>query len=339
MKTINIFGKLVSKLKNGYAVAADQVYDETLGKTQSEINQESGDTGVDNKIAALVEKLPSESRGCVTSASWDSYPYEGERLVPPNRLRMRVGTYADATGGQGMAIYGDKLFRLKNGGTASVFKFVDGGFESLGNITFNGSNSTWHCNSAQFAPTVESGQTYPLLYIAGLTDGKCYVERITDNNGVFSTTLVQTITITSNAIVPSIGINVQIGDDGHIWAAYISSSLGVVAIKYRKVLVSEGNVTLTESDIIDYAYNSVDYTYSNKPWQGCKIYNNKLWFFYGSASRMGFYVADLVTKKVINDVEMTGMVTNGEFEDGDFKDGILYIGYWPSGTIVKVGFE
>lgn len=343
MKTIDIFGKLVSKLKGGYVASSDQVYDETIGKFQSEINQEGGGTGVDNKINALVEKMPPSTQSYIKSDGWNEFPYDGPRIEAPSPRRIAAGVYGDAVGGQALAIYGDKLFRLTDGGGLRIYKFVDGGFQHLANLTMDKQGATefsWHCNSVQFAPTVETGQTYPLLYVAGLYGGKCYVERITESNGTFSTTLVQTITITKDVLLPTININIQIGDDGYIYATGMENGArGVFAYKYRKVLPNEGNVTLNESDIIDIIYTNVDYTYSDKPWQGCKIYGGKMYFFYGRSGKMGFYVVDLVNKKVLNDIDMSDMVAKGEFEDGDFKDGILYIGYWPNATIVQVAFR
>ena len=343
MKTIDIFGKLVSKLKGGYVASADQVFDETIGKYQSEINQESGDTGVDNKINALVEKMPPQTRGYINSDGWAEFLYDGPRIEAPSPQRIAAGVYGEAVGGQALAIYGDKLFRLTDGGGLRIYKFVEGGFQHLASLTMDKTEATefqWHCNSAQFAPTVESGQTYPLLYVAGLYGGKCYVERISEDNGTFSTSLVQTITITQDVLLPVITLNIQIGDDGHIYATGIDGgSRGVFAYKYRKVLPTEGNVTLSESDIIDYVYTNVDYTYADKPWQGCKIYDGKMFFFYGRSAKMGFYVVDLANKVVLNDIDMSNMVPAGEYEDGDFSDGILYIGYWPGGSIVKVAFR
>lgn len=341
MKTIDIFGKLVSKLKGGYVASADQVYDETIGKFQSEINQEGGDTGIDNKINALVEKMPPSTQSYIKSDGWNEFPYDGQRIEAPSPQRIAAGVYGDAVGGQALAIYGDKLFRLTDGGGLRIYKFVDGGFQHLANLTMDKQGATefsWHCNSAQFAPTVESGQTYPLLYVAGMYGGKCYVERITENNGVYSTTLVQTITFAPGTLMPYPIINTQIGDDGYIYA-FAAVAPYIKCFKYRKVLTSEGNVTLTDSDIIDYAFVDVNYVYDDKPWQGGKIYGGKMYFIYGRSAKMGFFVVDLVNKKVLNDIDMSDMVAKAEFEDGDFKDGILYIGQWPGTSIVQVAFR
>ena len=128
MKTIDIFGKLVSKLKGGYVASADQVYDETLGKFQSEINQGSD---VESAIDGLVDKMPPSTQSYIKSGEWTEFPYDGQRIEAPSPQRIAAGVYGDAVRGQALAIYGDKLFRLADGGGLGIYKFVDGGFQHL----------------------------------------------------------------------------------------------------------------------------------------------------------------------------------------------------------------
>ena len=342
MKTIDIFGKLVSKLKGGYVASSDQVYDETIGKYQSEINQESGETGVDNKINALIEKLPNDIKASVESDGWDEYQYDGIHVTPPlsHRLRTMLLT-EDFVGGQGMAICGDYTVRTYNGGGASLWQFTDDGIEQVASIPLDGKSADMHCNSAQFAPTKNAGDFLPLLYVAGCknTEGgdKCYVERITESNGVYSTTLVQTITFAPGTLMPYPTINSQIGDDGHIYV-FLAAAPYVKCFKYRKVLTSEGNVTLTDSDIVDYTIINTNYVYDDKPWQGGKIYDGKLYFFWGRSGSQGVYIIDLNSKKLLNEIDLTGKIPSDELEDGDFRDGILYVGYWPSTNLVQIAF-
>lgn len=343
MKTIDIFGKLVSKLKGGYVASADQVYDEALGKYQSEINQEGGEAGVDNKINALVEKMPNDIKAIIESDGWDKFQYEGNHVTPPFAHGMRVRTLTDSfLGGQALAIWGDYAVRLADGGGATLWHFTGEGIERLANIPMDGRNSNMHCNSAQFAPTKNAGDFMPLLYISGNkpTEGgdKCYVERITENNGVYSTTLVQTITFSPGTLMPYPTINAQIGDDGHIYV-FLAAAPYIKCFKYRKVLTSEGNVTLTDSDIIDYTFVDVNYVYNDKPWQGGKIYDGKLYFCWGKAAGQGLFVVDLISKKLLNEIDLTGKIPSGELEDGDFRNGILHVGYWPSTNLVQIAFK
>ncbi len=326
MKTINIFGKLVSKLKDGYVVAADQVKDETLGKTQSEINQ---DNDVPTQFNNLVDKLPDNVKSQFVSAEWNSSEYEGERIqVVRNRMRYR--RISGGSGGQGMAIYNGYMFSLEKQGLCRVSR-INGD----NSITYLGyhrlQDNTSHCNSAQFAPTVESGYDFPLLYVAGLPG--CYVHRVTTSTN----TLVQTISITSANIMYATNINIQIGDDGHIYA-FGASQPYLYCYKFRKVLPSEGDVTLTDSDIVSYVAVNAGYVYSDKPWQGGKVYNNKLYFVWSSAYRRGFWVIDLTNNKLLNDVVMTDLVTSGEWEDCDFYKGILFF-VDRSNTTTQIVFE
>lgn len=342
MKTIDIFGKLVSKLRGGYVTSADQVYDETLGKLQSEINQESGEAGVDNKIEALVEKMPNDIKAVIESDGWDEFQYAGDHVTPPLTHGMRVRTLTDRfTAGQALAIWGDYAVRIFDGGNASLWHFTDDGIEKVANLPMDGRSSDWHCNSSQFAFTKSSGAFLPLLYIAGQKTtedgGKCYVESITQQNGSYTTTLLQTITITPGTVMSHQCPNIQIGDDGYIYAFHATAPY-LKCYKYRKVLASEGNVTLTDNDIIDYTIVDVGYVYNSKPWQGGKIYDGKLYFFWGVSSGRGMWVVDLISKKLLNEIDLTGKIPSGEMEDGDFRDGILHVGYWPDTNMVQIAF-
>jgi hypothetical protein len=257
-------------------------------------------------------------------ANYTVINYEGERLIARQRQSFGVKKLGDMDSSkQGLAIYGDKVVRMANVSTSTTHIIYQ--ISSAGVLTqvATFTASTGHSNSLQFAPTLEAGQDFPYLYVANLVK-KCSVLSI---SSAYEVSIVQTITIGASEVAND--CNVQIGDDGYIWAVYGTSANKYRFIKFRRVAVSEGDVTLTDADIVDEWTTVESYPYSSYVWQGMKIRNGKIWFVYGqtgSSKKRGIVVYDTVTHAYVTTLDLASI--NQEFEDMDFwRDSVILATY------------
>lgn len=135
-----------------------------------------------------------------------AYSYEGER-VDMNEYTYNLGTLLQTTKPsgygtyQGIAIYGDKLYRLFVGGYCAVYDLsvADGSSqEALGSFALGSVASSNHAGVGNFSDTVLSGYDVPPLYVSAgdaNSPSTCFVEQISESNGAYSSTLLQTITL------------------------------------------------------------------------------------------------------------------------------------------------
>lgn len=225
-----------------------------------------------------------------------------------------------STGRQGMAIYGDIMARANDGTDLKFYNITQvGNLSTLATVVLPVST---HNNCLQFAPTLEAGQTLPYLYAAALSPYEC---RVYDISASYAITLVQTITIDVQGITG--GCNILIGDDGNIWAAYLDSSSHYNFLKFRKVLVSEGDVTLTESDLLDRWAGAESFPYSSYVWQGMMVKRGFVWFLFGttgSGQHRGVAIYDTVTHEHRATWDLS--YYNVEYEDLDFWGDSILIG-------------
>lgn len=223
---------------------------------------------------------------------------------------------------QGLAIYGDKLVRMNNGTDGRVYQIsAVGGLSLLASFTV----STGHHNSLQFAPTLAEGQTFPYLYATSFTPARCDVFEL---SAAYSATLVQTISH-DIASIPS-GCNLQIGDDGHIWGAYLDGNDHYHFMKFRQVAVGEGSaVTIHSSDILDEWSTAETYPYASYVWQGMKVKNGRIWFVHaahGSSQHRGVAIYNCGTHAHVGTWDLS--YYDEEYEDMDvWNDGWL-VGTW-----------
>lgn len=221
-------------------------------------------------------------------------------------------------GYQGMAIFGDYLVRTANGSTHKIYSIGDNGFSLIGSFTLNGLG---HANSVQFAPVLETGQFLPYLYVSAF-NSKCKVVEI-DN--LTSANVVQTITYDIPGLPPE--CNCQIGDDGSIWLTSRNlSTSAYIFIKFRKVSVSEGDVTLTLQDVIDKWESSEKFPYNPYVWQGEIIKNGKIYFLYGQTGnrKRGINIFDAQTHSLLSQVDFTEL-SGLEMEDLDFYNNAIIV--------------
>lgn len=249
-------------------------------------------------------------------STYTEFTYKGQRLnVRTNQIAgvKQFGITASRT--QGFAVYGDIAVRVAAESAPTmhyVYSIGPNGFAQIASFVMEGLG---HANALQFAPVLEGGQTLPYLYVAGLS-GKCYVLSF---NSSYQPTLVQTITAPTNS-------QVLMGDDGYIWSSMFDSQNHRVFSKYRHVAVSEGDVTLTDADLVDTwaTLETFDSTYTAQGW---KIKFGKIWFTYGaslSQNKRGFHVYDIATHECVAVVDLSSYDSE-EWEDMDFYDNAILV--------------
>lgn len=253
-------------------------------------------------------------------ATYTKVEYTGQRLVVCTTQAVGIKTMPStrALNKQGMAIYGNMMVTLaKNTGDNYIYTFGEGGLLTQV-ATF--SVALGHANAGQFAPIIESGETYPYLYVSD-TDGHCYVLRIASD---YSVTKIQTITIEQGQVL--------IGDDGYMWAS-INGGSGNPRIfkKYRKVSVSEGNITLTSDDVLGSFESDKGYSSEDVTAQGWSVKFGKIWFCYGASGadqKRGVDVYDTATHRRLAELDFSNF-SSVEYEDVDFWDNAMIIATYP----------
>lgn len=275
---------------------------------------------------AMVPDIPS---------SFTTMKYDGVDIELPRKHDFGIRVYGSGVlvgsrnglAAQGMAIYNGVMAQLYNTGYCALYD-ISGAVPTLIKAFPLGSYQVAnnHSNSAQFDSRVIEGE-FPYLYVAACNVHKCFVEKITREGS----TLLQTITLNLSDY-PMGGSNIQVGDDGYLWLVS-NYSTSYRFIKLRKPTISEGDVTLTNADIVDAwlvdGYNSAD------TWQGCKIYNGKLYWLYGGTyGNRGIWVFDTATHAMTHNISLNAF-TRAELEDLDIYNERMYITCYG----VNYGFE
>lgn len=254
--------------------------------------------------------------------------YTGQRLVINTDHTCGIKTLSPsrASSKQGMAIYGNMMVTVAaDNGTHYIYS-IGNNFSLSQLATF--SVNLGHANAAQFAPTIESGETYPYLYVSG-TSGECFVLRIASD---YAVTKLQTITSSAGQML--------IGDDGYIWGSGRNGNTSPrIFTKYRKVAVSEGDVELTSEDVTDVIYTNKIYSTTDVTAQGWSVKFGKIWFCYGasgSSQKRGVDVYDIATHRTVAELDFSSYSTL-EYEDIDFWNNALIIATY-TGKLYEVRF-
>lgn len=228
---------------------------------------------------------------------------------------------------QGMAILGDLLVRMANTGTSTthyIYRISAAG--RLSQVATFVLSTSGHSNSLQFAPTVESGQTYPYLYVSEI-NGTCVVLSIDSN---YAVTQVQAISAPGAS-------NLQIGDDGYLWGFNRNSAGQLRFIKYRKVAVSEGaTINLTSDDVLEDWYSDETFPSSTVTSQGMKVKYGKIWLPFGtvgSGQKRYIVVYDLPARRLYAIADLTNFA-NFEPEDLDFWDDAIILATYASNNYI-----
>lgn len=271
--------------------------------------------------------------------------YEGEKitLIKNNMLYRAFGNADDrytegrtTRAAEGMAVFGNYLFRFYINGLAKCFDISSGypvlisSFQ-LGSHALNDN----HCNCAQFANSVVSGNAFPYVYIANCVYPICYVEQITTS----SSSLIQTITV--NSSFSFVWCNVCAGDDGYLYSVGINCQANVngtmKVIKHQLPSPSQGNVTLSDADAVDSF--EIPYDGSVHGLQGMEVRNGKIFLPMngtGNASNGIIRVIDIVSKSIQTDIPIS--FHPYECEDVSVYKNTMYIGYFGSTALYKLIF-
>lgn len=272
--------------------------------------------------------------------------YFGEPVVP-SRKNSHVYAYQmleGLNGTQGLAIYGNYAFRLSTGdstgdveGSLTIYDISDlSNIRRVNSLTLYSSIYANHCNSCQFAPNREQGYDFPLLYVSGNYKSTCFVYRV----NLKSVDLVQMIYWDTESEIPDLNgmhPNIQIGDDGFLWA---------VSDNYNSGLPNTGNLdyiykfdcppvtsairreVLSKSKIIEsFSVQRQEHYSLDKTWQGLKIYNGKIYFLRGSNNpyTSGIEVIDIKSKKLVSVIPLK--MSDAEPEDLEIYNNRLFVAY------------
>lgn len=261
-------------------------------------------------------------------STYTTRTYYGDRLdINTKQVTYGIKPWSNMVSGfQGMAIYRNYLFRMHTASETphSVYRISDSG--ALTEVGSFICSTSGHSNAMQFAPTIEGNNAFPYLYVSN-TDGSCVVLNIASD---YTATQVQKITVTD-------GWQVQIGDDGYIWAIAGGGSTQIRFIRYRKVPISEGeNIALTSNDILEEIRTEESFDPSTYTFQGSKFKFGKAWLPIGTdgaGKSRALFVYDLAARRTVANINLTDYM-NKEFEDCDFWDNALIIACYESNTFI-----
>lgn len=267
-----------------------------------------------------------------------SHEYQGEALsFKTHKFTSELYMNISLTGtGQGGANYGDFYFVGTNSGiTYNVFNLKTK--TKLGTFDVEApSISDCHCNTLTFSNQFyEAGDEFPVLYVcSGYGIGNnpktfcVYGYRIINNEGVFSATLVHTITLTA-----STGSWTEFIIDNENQQAFIK--LDSRWYKRTMPTISDGDITINMDNL---EYISVQSGVKGSA-QGHMFYNGKIYFTADDLNTSGIhhlYVYDVFTGRYSAVID-TVPVYNNETENVFIYEEHLFIGY--RNRIYKLYFE
>ena len=258
----------------------------------------------------------------------NSTPYYGERI---NLRGYTVDNYGGAVikdalviggqtyYGQGADVFGNRAFRLHKNGICEVFDIANyNNITKLAEYNLGSYGASNHSNCCNFGNEL-SDTGFPYLYVAGLNNGTCYVEKVSES----SAELVQTITL-----LEGIAGNLTVGDDGKLWFFY-GDNLGSTMYFYKFDLpdVDDGDVTISLSDAID-SWTDTDCTeYLAYYYQGGKIYNGRLYVLFGQsgAGQKRYMLSyNINTHQRVSIVDFTETIPH-EIEDCGIRNGRMIV--------------
>lgn len=232
-------------------------------------------------------------------------PYSGNKIQLNHTFDYASISSISGDNQQAGCIYGDYLFRFTSVGTYKVLKYNP--LQLIASGTFP-NDLIPHCNTAYFSTEFyDESDAFPIVYVnaynnTGLPKGTCYGFRV---NSDYTLTLVQTITIgftTSSTWTDGSSDTRPYGnfcadtDSGFLYVYTLLDTTNVTRFfKFNLPKLSDGDVTLAESDIIErWDCNYFQYIQDNF----CNNGNIYLISGYGSVGSNGYLrVVNTVTKK------------------------------------------
>ena len=221
--------------------------------------------------------------------------------------------------GQGFAVFKGVAYRLYNSGLCQTYDIKDlSAPVRISSFPLGSNRPDNHSNCAQFGIDAQGD---PLLYVSGLS-GRCFVERICPDGSE----LVQTLTLPALEVFNiSSTMNIICGGDGCLWA--FGSALSGQALTFAKLRrpdATEGDISLTGEDILDY-WTEEGYNYAESVWQGGMVYDGLLYFVFGTnESKRHLAIYDTATHEKIADIDLHNVIPE-EPEDCDLVDGKILL--------------
>lgn len=210
----------------------------------------------------------------------DIAPYSHERLMSLN---------PGAKSGQGCAVYGDYFFQLYSNDSSTITLYNLDTKAKIQDITVTGiTNTRAHGNTATFGKKYENSDPFPLMYVPSgyaptttSTEYQIYVLRFSESSGVYSASVIQTITVDYDkasswieAVVDADLERLWIKDGSTSWKCYILPS------------TSSTTVTINEetSNVYSFILPPWNYTTGKSSAQGHIYYKGKIIFASGVPS-------------------------------------------------------
>lgn len=233
-------------------------------------------------------------------------------------------------GGQGGAIYNNKLVWGNSAGAVNIRDIVTGEEKT---VSIGNSTTSPHMNVVFFEKNIRSGLSYPYLYTnaynnLNLPKGTCYAYSISDD---LNLTLEQTISIgfTDDEIwtdgdsdIRPYGNFIMNTDTGALWVYTLLDTHNVTRFfRFRKPSATEANIILTKSDIVE----TFDVPYFNTIQDNC-YFNNKIYILSGASNNAYLHVIDLTQRKEVSTVNLSEIGWRFEPEMIDVYNGHLFIG-------------
>lgn len=279
---------------------------------------------IDN--VGLMDKYELASRSIEDAESKTHY-YTGEAI---NTYKVTPLSFPSFSYNQDGDVYGSKLVRVSSDGAVKVIDIKTGSL--LKECTITDTDHMPHANSAFFGPDkYDSNDDFPILFVNRYNNtpevrGALYGYRLWNNNGVFTATLVTTITIgfTTDSLWTTGNDNRPFGnflsDGTYLWAyTTLDGSVNVTRFFKFAFPTLSATVTLSTSDVIDH------FDVDKQPYpQGCAYYNGLAFCQYEWTGNMD--VVDLTKKQTISKFDFASTDVAGEPELIAFYNGNMIYG-------------
>ena len=229
-KILILGGKILNALYTTTRTNKFDIIENDINTVESEINT------LNNNVNILKDNVVTEG-----------YNYFGEKINIAPKLKY---DYLFTGAGQGGALYNGTAVRFAADGSFRSYNIASDTLIATGTIT---GDIHPHCNSVFFGiEKYSDSDTFPLIYVnaynaEGLPLKTVYAIRL--SNDLTSSTIVQTITC--NITLNGYGNFAYDHDNNHLIAYNYDISDTSTYIILPFPTFSEGNVTYTDSDIID----------------------------------------------------------------------------------------
>lgn len=296
-----------------------------------------------NNVQILKNEFESSSRVSkleekTTSLEENVLGYTGSKIsVVENTMIFRKKvSYSKTKWGEnawagGLAIYNNMAIVGYNMGYLALFDIYQNKLIATGKSTIFGTN---HANNLSF-DYENIVNDFPVMYLTRASVGysECYVESLKVESNNLITNLVQTISYDGQYLSDTHDVNWCIDRSSNELAAIISETAKKVNIlKFKKPLLDNDNITLTDNDIIKViSSNNISVL------QGSDIANDKLFITDGYSN--GFLkVISLENGELINSIPLSS-VSQAEPEGICIYENKIYVNFHEKNDIECLLYE